>query len=147
MKVRVIRDDCGNPYLVRLTFFEVFGYSLKLHIILRSDRDRELHDHPWTFITWMLCGGYWEHTDAPPLSPEFLAWLEDHGMADLMPATIRTWVKPGQLRICRAPYKHRLEVINPAVTLVFTFPKFREWGFYKPIGWVPWTQYKSDQEC
>jgi hypothetical protein len=124
MTIRVIRDDCGNPYLVRITFFEVLGYSLKLHAILRSDRDRELHDHPWTFITWMLCGGYTEHTNAGAET-----------------------IKPGMIRLCRAPHPHRLELVNPAVTLVFTFPKFREWGFYKPTGWVPWTQYKSDKEC
>ncbi len=124
MKVRVIRDDCGNPYLVRLTFFDLLGYSLKLHIILRSDRDRELHDHPWTFVTWMLHGGYWEHTEAG-----------------------REWITPGTLRVCASPHPHRLEVVNPAVTLVLTYPREREWGFYTRAGWVPWTKYKSDQEC
>jgi hypothetical protein len=133
MKVRVIRDDCGNPYLVRLSLFELFGFALKLHVILRSDRDRELHDHPWTFVTWMICGGYWEYT---PTNPQWPALAQQ-----------RSWVKPGALRVCRAPYPHRLELINPAVTLVLMFPKFREWGFYKSTGWVPWTAYQSDQEC
>jgi hypothetical protein len=129
MKVRVIRDDCGNPYLVRLSIVELFGFALKLHIILRSDRDRELHDHPWSFITWMISGGYWEHRFTTE------------------PETAREWVKPGAIRFCRAPYPHRLELENPAVTLVLMFPKKREWGFYKRDGWVPWFTYKSDQEC
>src|SRR5260221_12600638 len=111
MKVRVIRDDCGNPYLVRLTLIELLGYSLKLHIILRSDRDRELHDHPWTFVTWMLAGGYWEYTPTLPFISDTLR---------------RTWIKPGAIHVCRAPHPHRLQLVNPAVTPCLTFPKSRE---------------------
>lgn len=146
MNIRVIRNSCGEPYLIRLTFFELFrrkndpagrsgGFSLKLHIILRSDEDREIHDHPWTFITWMLAGGYYEAT------PE--SWVGK------TPILRRLWVKPGSLRLCHAPYPHKLELRggNPAVTLVFMFPRFREWGFYTRNGWVPWFKFKSDREC
>jgi hypothetical protein len=27
----------------------------------RSDYDREGHDHPWPFVSFVLKGGYWEH--------------------------------------------------------------------------------------
>jgi hypothetical protein len=146
VKIRVIRDDCGNPYLVRLSIIELFGYALKLHIILRSDRNRELHDHPWTFWTWMLCGGYWEHT---PITEWTCRSDWNWPGRPKIVGTTRTWIAPGSRRTCRSPYPHRLELEagNPAVTLVLMWPKEREWGFYKPSGWVPWHKYKSEEEC
>jgi len=150
MKVRIIRDDCGAPYLVRITFFEFFrrkdepeeksgGYSLKLHIILKSDEDRAFHDHPWTFATLMLCGGYFEHT---PNLNEVGEWINQG-------ATIKRWIKPWTWRLCRSPYPHRLELSggNPAVTLVFMCPRIREWGFYTKHGWVPWFLFKTNRDC
>jgi hypothetical protein len=157
MKLFVIRNSCGDPYLIRWTFFDVFGYSLKLHIILRSDDDRAPHDHPWDFLTLMLQGGYWEHT-----------------FSAVKGETNRTWVKPWTLRRCRAPHPHRLELVEevpvarptdpklqneiidgffspnvrqmfrPAITLVFMWPSKREWGFYTPGRWVHWRDFLRD---
>lgn len=154
MKLFVIRNSCGEPYLIRLSFFEILGYSLKLHVILRSDDDRALHDHPWTFLTLMLAGGYYEHT-----------------FTKIKGVMKKTWVRPGSLRLCRAPHAHRLELaeekptddrngtasvtptsffqadakpmFTPAVTLVFMWPRFREWGFYTSEGWKNWKSFLS----
>lgn len=62
------RDDYGNPQPRR-----PFGWSFYLHIFLRSDDDRALHDHPWDFWTFLLVNGYREHRDEDQnylLSPE-----------------------------------------------------------------------------
>lgn len=45
-------------YLRRWSMWLPFGWSLKLHHILRSDSDRCQHDHPWGFWTLILWGGY-----------------------------------------------------------------------------------------
>src|SRR5574341_215024 len=34
--------------------------AARIHHILRSDRGRDAHDHPWPFVTLILRGGYWE---------------------------------------------------------------------------------------
>jgi len=171
MKLFVIRNSCGDPYLIRWSFFDLWGYSLKLHIILRSDDDRALHDHPWSFWTLMLSGGYFEHTrkKARITNGQFL--VEE---------TERTWIKPGSLRFCRSPHPHRLELageppiarpvdpelqhtviegfyspnvkpmFRPAITLVFMLPKKREWGFYTSKGWIKWSEFLRDytrQDC
>jgi len=157
VKLFVIRNSCGDPYLIRWSFFEIFGYSLKLHVILRSDDDRAPHDHPWTFATLMLKGGYWEHTHS-----------------NVKGETNRQWIGPGRLRLCRAPHAHRLELpeeppvarptdpalqhvaidgfyspnvkpmFAPAITLVFMWPKAREWGFYTTKGWIKWSDFLRD---
>ena len=40
-----------------------FGIAVRIHEILRSDADRDLHDHPWWYVTIILRGGYWERTE------------------------------------------------------------------------------------
>lgn len=138
MNVRVIRNECGDPYLVRISLIELFGFALKLHVILRSDDDRALHDHPWSFVTLMLCGGYWEHS---PNRNEMGEW-------DDTTATIKKWYGRYSFRFCRAPYPHRLELEcgASAVTLVLMWPPFREWGFYGPKGWQKWHEYLNEKE-
>jgi hypothetical protein len=42
---------------------------------------------------------------------------------------------------------HRLELIDgePAVSLFFTGPKVREWGFLCPKGWVHWRDFTAGE--
>ena len=51
-----------NPYLLRwwvLPRNRVF--NIYLHLFMRSDDDRALHDHPWWNASFVLDGGYVEH--------------------------------------------------------------------------------------
>lgn len=133
-------DDAGRdtgPYLIRWAInTPLFG--IKLHHILRSDEDRDLHDHPWSFLSIILLGRYWEHK----------AVIESNNCKydirlDGKPATIRTWYGPGSILWRPAPSPHRLELPagRSAWTLVITSAKKREWGFRTVCGWVPWTDY------
>lgn len=144
MKTKLINDDCGNPFLVRISIFEVLGYALKLHIFLRSDRDRELHDHPWSFWTLVLGGGYREiYEDRDGVVRELQR-------------------KPWSLAFRRAEWKHRVELHTeeidlgvsgrhsffiPSLTLVLVCPKRRMWGFWRGKVFIPWRNFKSDQRC
>lgn len=162
LKLKVIYDGCQRPYLIRFSFIEFFGLSLKLHIILRSDDDRALHDHPWTFWTLMLSGGYWEETF--PKQPGRACLEMRPGSTDRWGLTninghqiqtLKRWIKPGTFRICKAPYAHRLELdddyyrrngaVTPAATLVLMFPKTREWGFHTAKGWTKWLDFSPNR--
>lgn len=101
-----------------------------IHLFLRSDDDRALHDHPWLFnLSILLAGSYLEHT------PEGV-FLRKAGQ----------W----KFRWGRAP--HRVELLTdpvtgepmPCWTLFITGPRVREWGFYCPQGWVHWKLFTSD---
>ena len=70
---RVIVDRTGdNPYMIRyhLIFREksehmeenvTVPFNAYLHKILLSD-EPILHDHPWDWGTFIISGGYYEHT-------------------------------------------------------------------------------------
>lgn len=63
-KKKVIHRGDNKPYLVRYNLFECELFSIKIHHILLSDDDCQ-HDHPWSFISVILWGGYTEHRTIP----------------------------------------------------------------------------------
>lgn len=97
--------------------------NVYLHRFLQSDDDRAMHDHPWNNKSWVLSGMYIEH-------------LQDG-------STVTR--SEGDIVERRAIEAHRVELIagNPAITLFFTGPIIRAWGFYCPQGWRHWSEFVS----
>lgn len=93
--------------------------NLYLHRTLRSDED-VMHDHPWDNTSFVIDGGYLEHTPEGTFERQ-----------------------PGQVIHRKATDVHRLELIDgrPSVSLFMTGPKVREWGFHCPKGWVHWKDF------
>jgi hypothetical protein len=126
-------DPNSEPYLNRWFILrrKWLPFQVYLHQILRSDHDRDLHDHPWWFVTFILWGGYVEHqpwprgTDFDCETPDYKAY--------------RRW--PGMILFRRATHLHRLELTKPAWTLVIRGRSNREWGFVTAWGWMPWQEY------
>lgn len=103
-----------------------FG-NVYLHQGLRSDDDRALHDHPWNNQSILIAGRYREITPAG-------TFLREAGSV-----VNRT-----------ADSRHRLELINgePFISLFFTGPKVREWGFWcedggGPARFVHWRDFTA----
>jgi len=104
------------------------GFQIYLHCIKRSDADRELHDHPWRFVSLILWRGYVEETGCI---------YEHDECADLS----RKW--PGMVLVRDTSWRHRVLIPwrKPAWTLVITSGKKRTWGFWRDGAFVPWRQF------
>ena len=93
---------------------------MRLHHILSSDDERTFHDHPWSFISWILQGSY---TEVTPIFKDGLYKSEKKTVRNACAFYIR-----------RATDWHRLE-LNEDVedgtvwTLFVMFRKTQEWGF------------------
>lgn len=101
--------------------------NIYLHLTQRDDEDRALHDHPWPSRSVILQGGYIEVT------PE--------GAFERM---------PGDVIERLAEDAHRLVLRRdddgnpiPCISMFFTGPKVREWGFHCPKGWVHWRDFTA----
>jgi len=119
---RLITDrKTGKDYLHRYYLFlkdrKWFPFNFALHKIVRSD-DPIFHDHPWSYITIILSGGYYEYT------PIFNAEGKKIG-------ELSRWCGPGTIIKRKATDMHYLELDaeRPATTLFIMGPQKREWGF------------------
>ena len=141
-RYRLIPDRrTGHDYMHRYYLFlkdrNWFPFNVTLHKIVRSD-DPIMHDHPWSYMTIVIKGGYWEHT--PVFNNE-----------DKMIAEFQTWRGPGSIIYRKANEYHWLELEDgkPATTLFFMGSQQREWGFLVETKkglhrWIKYTDYLSD---
>jgi len=134
----------GVPYLIRWNLFECKLFSIKVHRILKSDYDC-FHDHPWAFLSLILKGGYVEHREIPTFS--FVGATHYKPVSDEYVRKISKIYHPGQLLFRKADCRHKLEIHQPALTLVITFKKIQDWGFWTNQGFVHWRDYNSKNIC
>lgn len=112
-------DIIGGDYMRRWTLRSPLG-MLRLHHILRSDDDRDFHDHPMDFVSLILWGSYIEH----------------------LPDGRSETYRPGFLNIKQAEDLHRLELKSRSVwTFVVAGPIRRRWGFMTSDGWIDASKY------
>lgn len=126
-----------RPYLARWHVLPRNRFAnLYLHLFLRPDDDRALHDHPWASCSIVLAGGYFE------LVPETVGG-----------ATAVHWRGKGAVVTRRASAPHRVdlnrcgEFYAPALTFFATGPVVRGWGFHCEHGWVPWQDFNAGPGC
>lgn len=115
--------DVDSEYITRLHVIKTPWCALCLHWINSPDVEPWLHDHPVSFLSVVLRGGY----------AELRAWNGDVGHR------VHKW-----FNFIRASKfdRHRIIFVRKGtVTLCFMGPKTREWGFHMPEGWVHWKDY------
>jgi hypothetical protein len=133
---RVIMDRQSNePYLERYYVFlkdrTWFPFNIFVHKFLKSDPDH-LHDHPWSYFTLILKGGYYE-------------WVPYYDKDNNKMTEICKWRGPGHFRVCKATSYHRID-LNPDITAWTLFipgPQKREWGFMVRNKWIHNNDYLS----
>lgn len=113
--------------------FQKLGIAIRVHVIKRSDKDRHLHDHPWSNISIILSGRYKEMM--PLYRLQDCIW-DGRTLKSRM-------MTPGSFCFRRATDRHRLLVNDgeQAVSIFITFKKQQSWGFYTPSGKVYWKDY------
>lgn len=114
-------------------------FSIRIHHIMLPDMDRWPHDHPWSFLSIIVRGGYLER------------WCgaEDFKLFAGEPSSIKRglaiWSGYKTKHVRRLSF-HRNTDLHKIVkfkraergawTLIFTGPERREWGFMTDQGWV-----------
>jgi hypothetical protein len=109
LKPKVIGDG-NTTYLERVKLLLTPWFSILLHRIYRPDNQRELHDHPWTFFSFIFWGWYREDT---PGGMRVCRWFN--------------------FKLAEGLHSIRWTSRHPVWTLVFTGPRRRKWGFWVPV--------------
>lgn len=115
-----------------------FHFSARVHEILRSDLERDMHDHPCASISVILKVGYLENM---PLRQSQASCFDTQGLTR---SRVR---RPGAIVIRRATDRHRLTLNDDQPCWsIFAFISRNKmpWGFYTKHGWVWWRIYLDD---
>lgn len=119
-----------SEYILRLHVVKTPWCALCLHWIRKPDKEPWLHDHPVSFLSIILRGGYAELRQKPG--------------EDKPRHIVHRWYN-----FVRASQgdRHRIVLCRPnTLTLAFMGPKTREWGFHvwtelEPLRWLFWKTY------
>jgi hypothetical protein len=134
--------------------WKTLGFGVRVHQILRSDHDRDLHGHPWASLSIILDGGYVEEVPQRQVP----LWMENgdlacRGATNTVREAVYEYIRePGDVIYRSRAMRHRLRLASvygePALTLFITGPRNPEnrWGFTTPDGWVWWQDYFSTNE-
>ncbi len=121
-----ILDHANNTdvYLRRWYLIHTPWFGVYVHNILRPDGDRDMHDHPWPFISIILKGWYLEE----------------------IPTGKRLW-KIASVHKMLATGTHRIVQLAPNTwSLILVGKRQRQWGFHTPTGWVDYKTYLGIEE-
>lgn len=106
------------PYVIRWRIETPIG-SVRLHHWLAPDDDRAPHDHPWAFTTFVLKGGYTDHSPAG----------DEH-------------LRAPAVRHRAATHQHTVFPDEGGCwTVIVTGPKIRKWGFWVKGKFVKMNKY------
>ena len=110
--------EVQSNYITRLHVIKTPWWAICVHWLNAPDPEPYMHDHPVSFLSIILRGGYVERRNDGPHA--------------------RTW-----FNFIRASDQHTIQYVSRGgcVTLCFMGPKTREWGFRTPTGWVFWKDY------
>ena len=136
---RIIMDRIDNePYLERYYVFlkdrKTFPFNIFLHKFLKGDPD-DVHDHPWSYFTIILAGGYYE-------------WIAQFNEDGTKNCEVRVWRGPGSFRFGNTHTFHRIELKEGVTpwTLFIPGPQRREWGFLVNNNWIHNDNYLASRK-
>ena len=136
---RKVIGQPSDPLMIRYILFRLPAFGIYIHNMRRSDYDRALHDHPWSFVSLVLKGGYFEHHDQTIDRSETSEWR-----------------RPGSVLVRPAEWRHRFELNRewwtpeskgpeiPSWTLVIVGRRSKPWGFFLENGWCWWRKHNDE---
>lgn len=125
-------SEVDSEYITRLHIIKTPWFAVCLHWLHKPDPEPFLHDHPVTFLSIILRGGYVEVRRR--VKPDGLTHLS---------LRRRYW-----LNFIQATNQdcHRIVQVKPhTLTLCLMGPKRREWGFHTREGFIYWRNYYTQQ--
>jgi hypothetical protein len=126
--VKEIVSRQGATHFRRYRLLQTPWLAIYIHQIKRSDMERDMHDHPWSFASIILAGAYEEDSMYPPLFHEMF--------------TKKFYA--GDVVEHRADDAHKITLLSSEVwTLVFTSGRERYWGYQTNSGWVGHKEYRQ----
>lgn len=115
------RSGDGDPYLTRWRIIDSPLFGIFVHKMHRPDASPILHDHPWSFVSFVLRGGY----------------VEQRRNMELEYQSGEKWRRHiKHFNVKRLRDAHFIQHLDrtPTWTLVFVGRTKRVWGYWQQVG-------------
>lgn len=145
---QIIQGCQSTPLLYRWKLHINGDFMVYLHRFGRSDEDRQLHDHPFSFVSLILKHGYHEVRPIAPLRERLAVGDKSFDLDDPQ-VQERAYYAPGSMLFRPSWYAHRVELEKtlPSWSLVVRTRKANDWGFFTHDGWKLWSEWHSAKIC
>lgn len=132
--------DPTDVYLTRWRIVQTPWGGVYLHAIRRPDHDRHLHDHPWSFASIILRGGYVEERETSAAVAIAIANMRDNHGLDL---GRRRKFGVARVNVVRRGAFHSIRRLLrvPTWSLVLVGPRRSGWGYATAFGVIPHEPY------
>lgn len=121
LKLQHVRhlDHPEDDYLSRIKLIQTPWFGIFIHAIRTVDPRPTLHDHPWSFLSIILKGGYYERVFAEDgrIIPRRIKWFN--------------WKPLGKTPSHKDAHTIFMLDRSPTWTLMFVGPKRRRWGYWE----------------
>lgn len=112
-------DQRGQPYLTRLHLLQTPWFSIMIHRIHAADVAHDPHDHPVSFLSIIMQGGYVELRNGRYFCRDLFNYVP-------------------------AAAQHRIVYVRPNTwTLCFAGPVVQQWGYWRDGAKIPWREYDA----
>lgn len=128
--VKIIKSKEGVLHFKRFAIIECKLFNIYIHWIYKADEDEHLHDHPWNYTSIVLSGKFWE---AVKNTKENENKYEMNNLSS------------GSISSQKAERTHKVYMLlsKKIITLFFTGPRFREWGYDVDGKWIDNVTYRK----
>lgn len=129
--IREIRSKSGVLHFRRWRIIETRWFNIYIHYIAKSDEDKHLHSHPWNFISIPLSGGYVQKVIRPLVN--YVENKDD----DIFRVHTEACLPFHPMRMESGDF-HKIKLIRPTWSLVFTGSRTGYKEGYFPYDWGYW---------
>ncbi len=159
-RMRLRRDD-GQVYLNRWGVEWKRLGGIFLHKMEAPDPGWWLHDHPFSFVSFIVKGGYWEERNVVELAVNDARYAQS---VDILHNGRRVGLAPRGDRVKRSRWSfktlgldecHRItQLIGKTSWSIIIHgpnrtdrPDGAKWGFYTPEGWVGGQDFRQEDRA
>lgn len=139
------------PLMLRWTLIERPSFKVMVHRFLPNMRDIDPHDHPASFVTVVLRGGYLDEQPCDCIEENSYGSLAEVYRQNRLTCprcggaeVIRQHVRAPSIHFRAATHAHLTQTgRRGAWTLVVMGPKRRAWGFWRRGRWFSLEDYEK----
>jgi len=139
-----IKSKSGELHFQRWRIVWTPLFAIYIHYIAKSDEDKHPHNHPWNFYSFILYGGYKETLTKETSFAQYAMSIIFKIPCPSYTTTVDTFKQFSFISRDRLWF-HKISLLKPTWTLVFTGKNYKDWGYLVDNQHVNFEEYRKNK--